>query len=35
MLPWAVPYVLEKYFNMQGVELDAIKHLPIRFLFSR
>ena len=35
MLPWAVPYVIGKSFDMQGVELDAVTHLTLSFLYSR
>ena len=35
MLPWEVPHVIGKSFNLQGVELDAMTHLNLSFLFSR
>ena len=35
VLPWGVPYVMGKSFDMQGVELDAVTHLTLSFLFSR
>ena len=28
-------YVMGKSFDMQGVELDAVTHLALSFLFSR
>ena len=35
MLPWAVPCVMEKSFDIQGVEPDALTHFTLSFLFSR